>query len=717
MIRYEDIQEKVEAYHPGADFDLMRRAYVFTALEHRGQVRRSGEPYLVHPMEVAGILADLHLDETCIVVGLLHDVVEDTLTTIQVIEEYFGADIAHLVEGVTKLSKIDFRSQEEQQAENLRKMFLAMVDDIRVIMVKLADRLHNMRTLGFLPIPKQRRIARETREIYAPIAHRLGMGRIKGELEDLSLRHLEPEGYESVIQQLELKRKVSTGFIEEITKQIHDVVTAHSIEVKITGRIKSAASIYEKLNRQRIGVEQVYDYVAFRLIVPSLKDCYGALGAMHSLWRPVPGRFRDFIAMPKPNGYQSLHTSVISEKGQPFEVQIRTEEMHRVAEEGIAAHWSYKEGTSGVGKEEVSTVQWLRQYMDLLHDVQDPRDFLNVARMNLYAEEVYAFTPKGDVKSFPSGATAIDFAYAIHTDVGRHALGARINGRHVPIRTRLQNGDIVEIQTSPTQHPSRDWLNVVRTSKARSKIRQWLSIQERRRSIELGRDMTDREFRKFRFNPKRYPEAKLKEALRALGHDNYEDFLSGVGFGKTPPSALVSRLEPSLYPRERSESRLTRAVRRVLGVGGQQITVKGAGDVMVALARCCRPIPGEEIVGYITHGRGISVHSAACSNVQKLIYDSERRIEVAWSRKAGEEATHAVRILVRTDDKQGVLARITHAISEEGTNINTVDARVSRDRQGTILLVLEIADTQHLERVLRRLKSIEGIHHAERQVG
>ena len=716
MIRYEDIQEKVEAYNPDADFELLRRSYVFTALKHRGQVRRSGEPYLVHPLEVAAILAELRLDMTCIAAGLLHDVVEDTLTTIDVIEDYFGREIAHLVEGITKLSKLNFRSQEEQQAENLRKMFLAMVDDVRVILVKLADRLHNMRTLGFLSEPKQRRIARETREIYAPIAHRLGIGRIKSELEDLCLKYLDPQGYESLIRELERKRKVSESFIDDITTRIRDVVAGNAMEARITGRIKSAASIYAKMERQGIGVEQVYDYVAFRLLVPGLKDCYGALGAIHSAWRPVPGRFRDFIAMPKPNGYQSLHTSVISEKGQPFEVQIRTHEMHRIAEEGIAAHWSYKEGGGGAHSEEVSTVQWLRQYMDLLKEVEDPREFLSVARMDLYPDEVCAFTPKGDVKSFPAGACAIDFAYAIHTDVGRHAVGARINGRHVPLRTVLRNGDIVDIQTSPSQHPSRDWLNVVRTSKARTKIRQWLNVQERQRSIDLGRDIAEREFRKYRFNPKRQGAARLKEALQSLGHDTFDDFLAGVGYGKTSPAALVRRLEPALHPRERAESKLTRVVKRALGVGGHQITVRGVGDLMISLARCCRPIPGEEIVGYITRGRGVSVHSAACANVQKLIYDSERRIEVAWARQADRE-THPVRIVVRTDDKKGVLARITNVISEEGTNINTVDARVSADRRGTIVLVLEVTDTDHLERVLRRLKSIEGIHHAERQVG
>ncbi len=718
MIRYEDIQEKVEAYNPEADLDLLRRAYIFSAREHRGQTRRSGQPYLVHPLEVAAILADLRLDMTCIVVGLLHDVVEDTLVGIDVIEEYFGADIAHIVEGVTKLSKLEFRSKEEQQAENLRKMLLAMVDDIRVILVKLADRLHNMRTLGFLPRAKQVEIALETREIYAPIAHRLGIGRIKSELEDLCLKYLDPEGYESLMRQLELKRKVSADFIEEILGKLVESVAAQGIEAEVTGRIKSASSIYEKIKRQSIDVEQVYDYVAFRLLVPTVKDCYGALGVIHSLWRPVPGRFRDFIAMPKPNGYRSLHTSVISGRGQPFEVQIRTAEMHRIAEEGIAAHWSYKESSDKARDEDVSSVQWLRQYMDVLQDVKDPREFLSVARMNLYPDEVYAFTPRGDVKSFPRGATAIDFAYAIHTDVGHQCVGARINGRFVPLRTEIANGDIVEILTSPTHHPSRDTLSIVRTSRARTKIRQWINVHERQRSVALGKDIADREFRKYRFNPRKVGEERLGEALKAMSFESYDDFLASVGYGKTTPGALVARLAPELRPEEKAESRLGKAVRKVLGVGGApQIEVKGVGDVMVTLARCCAPIPGEEIVGYITRGRGVSIHSTACRNVQNLLYDSDRRIDVAWSRKKGADgATHPVRIMVVTDDKQGVLARITSVISEEGTNIKTVDARVSEDRQGTILLVLDITDTKHLERVLRRLKTIEGIRHAERHV-
>ena len=717
MVRFEDIQERVVAYMPGADLELLRRAYIFSALEHRGQVRRSGEPYLTHPLEVAGILADLRLDLTCVIVGLLHDVVEDTLTTIDVIESYFGRDIAHIVEGVTKLSRLDFHSKEEQQAENLRKMLLAMTDDIRVILVKLADRLHNMRTLDFMPAERRAEIARETLEIYAPIAHRLGIGRIKAELEEHCLRHLDPEGYEALIQQLDQKRRVAQEFMDGIRARLAAAMARQGISVEVHGRVKSAAGIYQKMKRQKIGVDQVYDYLAFRLIVPGIKDCYGALGIIHSLWRPVPGRFRDFIAMPKPNGYQSLHTSVMSEKGHPFEIQIRTADMHRIAEEGIAAHWSYKEG-AGAGQEDVASVQWLRQYMELLQEVKDPREFLHAARLNLYPEEVYAFTPRGDVKSLARGATTIDFAYAIHTDIGHQCVGARVNGRLVPLRTAVENGDIVEILTAPGHHPSRDWLAIVRTSRARHKIRQWLNVHERERSMALGRDLAEREFRKFRFAPRRYPEATLQRALRELNHDSLDDFYAAVGYGKASPAQLVTKVAPELRPEEKPESRLARVVRRALRPRAQEVEVRGIDDVMVVLARCCGPIPGEDIVGYITRGHGVSVHAASCPNVQNLLYDTGRRIDVAWSRRglpAG--ATRPVRVLVQTDEKQGLLARITSVISEEGTNINTVDARVSEDRRGTILLTLDITDTAHLERVLRRLRGIDGIHRVERQAG
>src|SRR2546428_7977182 len=516
MIRFEDIQEKVEGYMKGSDFAFLRKAYVSSAKEHKGQTRSSGEPYLTHPLSVAFILADLKLDLTCIVAGLLHDVLEDTLTTREVVEEHFGKDIAHVVEGLTKISRITFNSREQQQAESFRKMMLAMVDDIRVVVVKLADRLHNMRTLEHLSLRQQERIARETLEIYAPIANRLGMGKVKNELEDLALRHLDPAGHQSLVQAMEEKRKVTDEFIKEIQGTLRSELEKAGIVCDISGRRKHLYSIYRKIKRQRIEVGEVYDYIAFRILTQSVKDCYGALGIIHGQWRPVPGRIKDFIAMPKPNMYQSLHTSVISDKGVPFEVQIRTHEMHRIAEEGIAAHWKYKEGKGT--KDNDANIQWLRQIMEWQQELKDPREFLNMVKVDLYPEEVYCFTPQGQVKSFPRGATPIDFAYSVHTEVGHRCVGARINGKLQPLKTLLSNGDIVEILTSPAHKPSQDWLTFVKTSRARSKIHQLLKVDRRHQSVELGKSLVEREMKKYRLNLKALGgDGKLSEALQALG--------------------------------------------------------------------------------------------------------------------------------------------------------------------------------------------------------
>src|SRR5205823_3053283 len=493
MIRFEDLLEKVRAYSPATDVELLRRAYVFSAFEHRGQVRHSGEPYLIHPLAVADFLADMKLDAVAIAAGLLHDVVEDTLTTIERIQELFGPEVAHVVEGVTKISAIPFASSEERQAENFRKMLLAMVDDIRVILVKLADRLHNMRTLNHLPEDRRVKIAQETRDIYAPIANRLGMSKVKNELEELSFRYLEPQSYEALRARVDAKRRQTEGLIEELKTTIGAKLAEAQVPItQIDGRIKRLWSISQKLKRQRIELDQVYDFVALRIITDSVKDCYAALGIIHQTWSPVPGRIKDFIAMPRPNGYQSLHTSVISERGVPFEVQIRTEEMHRHAEEGIAAHWKYKEGRVGDQRDE-RHFQWIRQLLEVQQEVQDPHEFIQNLKVDLYPEEVYIFTPKGQVKAFPRGSTPVDFAYAIHTDIGHQCVGARVNGKMVPLRTRLRNGDIVEIVTNTGHKPSRDWLNFVATSRARNKIKHFVQEEERARSIELGRRLLEKE--------------------------------------------------------------------------------------------------------------------------------------------------------------------------------------------------------------------------------
>jgi GTP pyrophosphokinase len=715
VIRFEDIQEKVQEYLPDADLDLLRRAYVFSAMEHRGQVRSSGEPYLVHPLEVAHILAGLRLDLTCVVAGLLHDVLEDTLTTREVLEEYFGRDIAHVVEGVTKISRIAFTSREEAQAENFRKMMLAMVDDIRVILVKLADRLHNMRTLEHLSPRQQERIAGETMEIYAPIANRLGMGKIKTELEDLALKYLDPPGYASLVAALEERRKMSEGFITTIRTTLETRLAEQGVPCEITGRVKHLHSIYKKLRKQGIDVSQVYDYVAFRILTPTVRDCYAALGTIHSLWRPVPGRFKDFIAMPKPNMYQSLHTSVMTDRGQPFEVQIRTTDMHRIAEEGIAAHWKYKEGNSDAARDDTS-IQWLRQIMEWQQELRDPKEFLKLVKVDLYPEEVYAFTPQGQVKSFPRGATPVDFAYSVHTEVGHRCSGARVNGKLVPLKTPLSNGDIVEILTNPAARPSQDWLTFVRTSRAKSKIRQWLNTDRRDRSIELGKGLLERELKRFRISLKTLShDGRLAEALKALACASLDDLYAAVGYGKVSPRQVVERLSPDEGLREQPDSKIARVVKRALGISDVAVRVRGMDDVLVGLAKCCEPIRGEPIVGYITRGRGVSVHAERCPNVERLLYDPERRIEVAWA--GSEETTFQVRLHIYSEDRQGVLARVTSAIADEESNIKNVSAQTTADRKGQITLTLDISDLEHLERIVQRLKALDGVHRVERQTG
>src|SRR6186713_1585081 len=539
MIRFETLLEKVRSYSPEADLELLRRAYVFSALEHKGQVRHSGEPYLVHPLEVADFLADMKLDVVAVSAGLLHDVVEDTLTTPERIHELFGPEIAHVVEGVTKIGAIPFSSSEERQAENFRKMLLAMVDDIRVILVKLADRLHNMRTLGHLPEERRIKIAQETLDIYAPIANRLGMSKVKNELEELSFKYLEPKAYDALRAKVEAKRKSAEAVIDELTRTLRSKLEEAQVPIiTLDGRIKRLYSIHNKLKRQKIDLERVYDFVALRVTTQSVKDCYAALGIIHQTWSPVPGRIKDFIAMPRPNGYQSLHTSVISEHGFPLEVQIRTEEMHRRAEEGIAAHWKYKEGRVGDHHDE-RYFQWMRQLLEVQQEVRDPQEFLQNLKIDLYPEEVYIFTPKGEVKSLPRGATPVDFAYSIHTDVGNQCVGARINGRMVPLRSRLQNGDIVEIVTQSGHKPSRDWLNFVVSAHARYKIKHFIRLEERTRAIELGRKVFDKEVRRFDVPQKGLIESEaFTKALADAGVKTPDDLFALIGYGTLSAKTL-----------------------------------------------------------------------------------------------------------------------------------------------------------------------------------
>ena len=651
MIRFEDLLEKVRGYNPDADLELLRRAYVFSAFEHKGQVRHSGEPYMVHPLEVADFLADMRLDVVAVAAGLLHDVVEDTLTTIDRIEELFGAEVAHVVEGVTKISTIPFSSSEERQAENFRKMLLAMVDDIRVIIVKLADRLHNMRTLHHLPEDRRIKIAQETLDIYAPIANRLGMSLVKNELEELCFRYLEPKAYESLRSRVAARRRVSESHIDELKATIAAKLDEAQVAyTHIDGRIKRLYSIWQKLNKQKIDLEQVYDFIALRILTKSVKDCYAALGIIHNTWSPVPGRIKDFIAMPRPNGYQSLHTSVISERGAPFEVQIRTEEMHAQAEEGIAAHWKYKEGRVGDQRDE-RYFQWMRQLLEWQQEVRDPQEFINNLKIDLYPEEVYIFTPKGEVKSLPKGATPLDFAYAIHTDVGHRCVGARVNGKMVPLRTRLKNGDIVEIVTQASHTPSRDWLNFVVTSRARQKIRHFVQQEEKARSIELGRKLFEKEARRFNLNPKTLVETEaFRKFADEYGGGKDDELMAAIGYGKLPPRTVLAKLVPVDQLQEKApDGRVVSAVKRVLRVGEDRIKVSGVDDLLVYRARCCNPIRGEKIVGYISRGKGVAVHSASCPNVVNLLFDPERRIDVEWE-KGTEEARYVVRLTMQVED-------------------------------------------------------------------
>jgi len=661
MIRFEDLLEKVRAYSPDADVELLRRAYVFSAFEHRGQVRHSGEPYLIHP------------------------------------------EVAHVVEGVTKISAIRFASSEERQAENFRKMLLAMVDDIRVILVKLADRLHNMRTLNHLPEDKRVTVAQETRDIYAPIANRLGMSKVKNELEELSFRYLEPQTYEALRIKVDARRRATEGLIEQLRGTIIAKLNDATVPfLEIDGRIKRLWSISQKLKKQRIELDQVYDFIALRIVTESVKDCYAALGIIHQTWSPVPGRIKDFIAMPRPNGYQSLHTSVISEHGMPFEVQIRTLEMHRMAEEGVAAHWKYKEGRVGDHKDE-RYFQWMRQLLEYQQEVRDPQEFIQNLKVELYPEEVYTFTPKGQVKSLPRGATPIDFAYSIHTDVGHQCVGARVNGKMVPLRARLKNGDIVEIITQSGHKPSRDWLNFVVTSHARYKIKHLIRLEERARALDLGRKVFEKELRRYDIPQKGLLESDLfSKALSDAGVKTADDLFALIGYGTLSAKQLLGKLVPAERLKEKPpDGVVTAAVKRAFGGGEEKIKVHGSDDVLVFRAKCCNPIRGEKIVGYITRGKGVSVHSATCPNVVNLLYDPERRIEVEWDKRSSAEtaAPYTVKLTMEVEDRKGVLAAVSAKIADINTNIKNMEARTGDDNQpARIDVTVEISDVQHLAR-------------------
>ena len=715
MIRYEDLAEKVSQYHPAA-LELIQRGYVISAKFHKGQVRMNGEPYLTHPLEVANILAELKLDATTVTAGLLHDVLEDTLVSPEELRKQFGDEVYQIVDGVTKISQVQFTSRHEKQAENFRKMLLAMVGDIRVLFVKLADRLHNMRTLQYLPPERRERISLETLEIYAPLAHRLGMARIRGELEDLAFSFLDPVAYQNTVAMIEARRALSQTFIEETKKVIADELAEHNIPARLESRIKRIYGVYQKMRRQKISIDEVFDFIAIRVITDTVKSCYTTLGILHNRWKPVPGRIKDYIAIPRPNLYQSLHTSVIGKNGQPFEIQIRTQEMHRIAEEGIAAHWKYKEGKSGVVDDE-EQFRWLRQLIDSHREISDPREFLSSLKVDLYPDEVYCFTPMGEVITLPSDATPVDFAYAIHTEVGHHCVGAKVNSRIVSLRHKLKNGEIVEVLTSKDSGPSRDWLSFVKTARARNRIKHYINQKEREDAAELGKKLLEKEARKFKTTWKKVlGKEELMGVLRDHGIPKVEDLYPAAGFGKIAPRQILSPLFPDVEPPpERGKPKpsvLVSAMNKVLRRQESPITVKGEDGLLVYRAKCCNPIRGEDIVGYITRGKGIAVHATSCPNLDNLL-GSGRTTDVEWVDMPGEE-TFTVRLAISVEDRQGILAEITAAVANLKANIRESRSRTGDDGTGSVDLTVDINDTKHLQKVVQVLKGIRGIQDVER---
>jgi GTP pyrophosphokinase len=705
--------DEIPKYQPGADVELLERAYRFSEKSHRGQQRASGEPYVSHPLEVANLLVNFKMDVTTVTAGLLHDVLEDTQATKADLEQEFGREIAELVDGVTKIGKLAFSSREERQAENFRKMLVAMARDLRVLMIKLADRLHNMRTLDYLPAEKAKKIGQETLDIYAPLAHRLGMAKVKAELEDLALRSLHPDAYVDLQRRVAKRRLEREADIGHVIAILERKLSEVGIESQIRGRPKHFFSIWKKMHDQGREFDEIYDLTAVRVITSSVRDCYGALGVVHSLWKPVPGRFKDFIAMPKVNMYQSLHTTVIGPKGDPVEIQIRTRDMHRIAEEGIAAHWLYKEKKTGKDRFDESLV-WLRQLMETQQDLQDPREFMENVRVDLFPDEVYVFTPRGDVKALPEGATPIDFAYAVHTKVGEHTVGAKVNGKLVPLRYTLKQGDIVEIVTSPNQHPSRDWLKIVTSTRARSKINQWLKVEERARSIELGREMFEREAKKYRLNATTLLGGEeLKRIGADLGFPSGDDLLAAIGYGKSSVHQLLNKLAPGGLLEPLEKPRVPAATRPRPDQG---VRIRGVDDLLVRFAKCCNPLPGDQIVGFITRGRGLTVHTRDCLTVAKSVLDRERLINVEWD--VEEASKRPVRVAVYIGrDRPGILAEITGAISSRNGNITKAEVTVTDDRRGINNFVIEVESLGQLQEIMAAIRDVRDVINVERVRG
>ncbi|HET7102940.1 MAG TPA: bifunctional (p)ppGpp synthetase/guanosine-3',5'-bis(diphosphate) 3'-pyrophosphohydrolase [Terracidiphilus sp.] len=720
--RFESLLRQVKENRPSDDVGLIRRAWDFCVQHHQGQVRASGEPYVIHPLEVAEVLAEMKLDATAIAAALLHDAVEDTPATNAEIEAGFGDQVAHIVDGVTKIDKIQFANREDRQAENVRKMLLAMVTDVRVVLIKLADRLHNMRTLEHLKPDRQEAIARETQDIYAPLAHRLGMGKVRGELEDLAFRYTDPVSFERISAAVEARRVEGEQFLRGVEETLIEQLRENNIHARVEWRIKRLYSIFQKLQRTKASFDQLYDLLAVRVITEDVASCYAVFGLIHTIWRPVPGRIKDFIAIPRANRYQSLHTTVIGEGGHQFEVQIRTEEMHRIAEEGIAAHWKYKAGEGMVTARDEERLNWIRQLVEWQKEMTDPNEFLSSLKMDLYPDEVYTFTPKGKVVVIPADGTPVDFAYTIHTDVGHMCVGAKVNGRMVPLRTRLRTGDIVEIVTQKDHKPSRDWLMFVKSPRARNKIKHWLNEDQRRRAVEIGRKLLEREARKFKVPMNQIDDQDLGRIAGEYGVATAADLLAAMGQGKHSAHQVLSKLSPGLAAAvdqeagaeaKPGEAGMSDAVRKLHLRGSESLQVEGQNDLLVYRARCCNPIRGEEIVGYVTRGKGVAVHARSCPNVQNLLYESDRRIAVEWARvgdnAAGQSQRYPVKISVYCDDRTGMLKELTAVISDDDTNIRGVDIRREENGEVIIEFIVEAEDVRHLNRMVLGLRRVNGV--------
>lgn len=712
MIRLNDITSQILSYHPKAKVDLIEKAYVYSAKVHQGQIRLSGEPYLSHPLEVAYILTQMKMDPICIVAGLLHDTLEDTDASLDEIKRLFGEETANIVDGVTKISKIQFTNHEERQAENIRKMIFAMSSDIRVIIVKLADRVHNMRTLGFQPEEKQRQIAEETLDIYAPLSGRMGIYWMKSTLQDLCLFYLEPEIYEQIKTGIAQRRGEKEKFIKDMQLLISKKLAEFKINAAVEGRYKHFYSIYKKMQAHELSVSQVYDIVAFRVIVNTIKECYEALGHIHSTWKPIQGRFKDYVSVPKANMYQSLHTTVIGPMGERMEVQIRTWDMHRVAEDGIAAHWKYKEGAVS-GKAEEAQFAWLRQLLETQKGLKDPAEFLDTVRMNLFADEVYVFTPKGEVKVLPKGSTPVDFAYGVHSEVGEKCMGAKVNGKMVPLRYKLKNGEIVEIMTSARQHPSKDWLEFVKSPRARTKIRHWVKNQEREESINLGKNILEKALKERHLT---IPNILRSEQFFAVANEfsfhSAEDLIAEIGFGKISPKQVIGRLEPRLgLGEEKHPGIMTKMVDRLKRrKAGHGITVKGVRDMLIRFANCCHPLPGEAIIGFISRGRGITIHNRECHHIQQA--DPERLVEVSW--EPTKDDIYLAKLKVTSIDKKGILADISSIIAQRDINIIQAEVKITVDQKGISLFTVEVENYKQLKEIMGAIKKVKNVLIVER---